>query len=56
MALHRPLRKFKRSHAIPPLPDLGREHRAQPVPTEPDRLVADVDAAFKQQILDLAQR
>ena len=36
--------------------DLGRKHRAEPVPPEPYRLVADIDAPLKQQILDLAQR
>jgi hypothetical protein len=39
----------------PPLPNLRRKHRAEPVPPEPYRLVADVDAAFEQQIFDLAQ-
>ena len=39
-----------------PLPDLGGKHRTEPVPPEPHRLVADVDAALEQQILDLAQR
>src|SRR5271156_6834183 len=36
--------------------DLRGEHRAKPVPPEPDRLMADVDPAFGQQILDVAQR
>jgi hypothetical protein len=36
--------------------DLGRKHRAEPVPPETYRLVADIDAPIKQQILDLAQR
>jgi hypothetical protein len=35
--------------------DLGRKHRAEPVPPETYRLVA-IDASFKQKILDLAQR
>jgi len=39
-----------------PLPDLGSEHRTEPVPPEPHRLMADVDAALEQQILDLTQR
>src|SRR5271165_5001550 len=39
-----------------PLSDLGGEHWAKPVPPEPDGLVADVDAALGQQILDVAQR
>ena len=40
----------------PALPDLRGEHRAEPVPPETYRLVADVDAALEQQVLDLAQR
>ena len=35
-------------------PDLGREHWPKTVPPEPDRFVADIDAAFVQQILDIA--
>jgi hypothetical protein len=38
------------------LPDLRGELRAEPVPPEAHRLVADVDAALEKQILDLAQR
>ena len=38
------------------LPDLGREHRTEPVPPQTHRLVADVDAALEQDVLDLAQR
>src|SRR5271170_6469551 len=38
------------------LADLGGEHWTKPVPPEPDGLVADVDPAFGQQILDVAQR
>src|SRR6202034_550859 len=38
------------------LTNLGREHRAKPVPPEPDGLVADVDPALGQEILDVAQR
>ena len=37
-------------------PDLRGEHRTEPVPPEPDRLVADIDATFEQQIFDLPQR
>jgi hypothetical protein len=37
------------------LADLGGEHWAKPVPPEPDGLVADVDPALGQQILDVAQ-
>src|SRR5215467_7620164 len=36
--------------------DLGGEHRAKPVPPKPDRLVANVDSALGEQILDVAQR
>ena len=42
------------SHLSPA--DLNREHRAEPVPPETHGIVADIDAAFEQQILDLAQR
>src|SRR5271170_6682756 len=38
------------------LADLGGEHWTKPVPPEPDGLVADVDSALGQQILDVAQR
>src|SRR6202142_3650108 len=38
------------------LADLGGEHWAKPVPPEPDGLLADIDAALGQQILDVAQR
>src|SRR6202050_3235186 len=38
------------------LTNLGGEHRAKPVPPEPGGLVADVDPALGQQILDVAQR
>src|SRR5665811_1733609 len=40
----------------PTLPDLRCKQRTEPVPPEPYRLVADVDATFGQQILDLSQR
>ena len=36
-----------------PPPDLRGEHWTEPVPPEPHRLVADVDAAFEQQVFDL---
>ena len=36
-------------------PDLCREHRSEPVPPQPHRLVADVDAALGEQVLDVAQ-
>jgi hypothetical protein len=34
--------------------DLGGEHWAKPIPSERDRLVANVDLALDQEILDLA--
>jgi len=39
-----------------PFPDLRGAHRAEPVSPEPHRLVADIDTALEQQVLDLAQR
>jgi len=39
-----------------PLSDLGGEHRAKPVPPKSDGLMADVDPALGQEILDVAQR
>jgi hypothetical protein len=42
-------------HLVDLLPaDLGGEHWAKALPPEPDRLMADVDAALVQQILDVA--
>jgi hypothetical protein len=40
----------------PVLSDLCREHRAKPVPPKSDGLMADVDPALGQEILDVAQR
>ena len=40
----------------PSLSDLRSEERTKPVPPQPHRLVADVDAALMQQVLDVAQR
>ena len=40
----------------PALPDLGGEKRPKPVPPEPNRLVADLDAALVQKILDIPER
>ena len=37
-------------------PDLVGEHRTEPIPPVPNRLVADVDAPLEQDILDLSQR
>ena len=34
---------------------LRGEHRTEPVPPEPHRLMQDIDAAFAKNILDLAQ-
>jgi hypothetical protein len=39
----------------PLLSDLCREHRAKPVPPKSDSLMADVDPALGQQILNVAQ-
>jgi hypothetical protein len=38
----------------PLLSDLGRKHWPEPVPPKPDDLMADVDPAFGQEILDIA--
>ena len=38
------------------MPDLRGEHRAEPVPPEADRLVAHVDAALVEQVLDVPER
>jgi hypothetical protein len=38
-----------------PVPDLRGEQRAKPVPPEPKRLVADIDATFEQRIFNLPQ-
>jgi hypothetical protein len=44
------------AHVLDPLPaDLAGEHRAEPVPPQPHRLMADVDAALEQQVLDVPQ-
>ena len=40
---------------VPP-PDLASEHRSNPIPPVPQRLVADVDARFEQNVFNLAQR
>ena len=45
------------AHAIDPLAAyLACKHRPEPIPPETHRLVANVDAALEQQILDVAQR
>jgi hypothetical protein len=35
---------------------LATSHRTEPVPPEPDRLVADIDPALEQDVFGLAQR
>ena len=46
-----------RPHLInPSAADLSGKHRAKSVPTKPERLVTDVDAALVQQILDVTHR
>lgn len=46
-----------RPHTLDPtFPDLGCEHRAEAMPPEPDRLVADVDPTFVQQVFDIPKR
>ena len=41
---------------LTPLGEGGGEHRAEPVPPEAHGLVAHIDAALVQQVLDVAQR
>jgi hypothetical protein len=41
-------------HPLPP--DFGSKHRAKSVPPKPNRLMADVDAAFVQKILHISKR
>lgn len=44
-------------HLLDPLTaDLRGEHRTEAVPPKPHRLVADVDAALRQQVLHVSQR
>jgi hypothetical protein len=38
------------------LANLGGEHWTKPVPPEPDGLMADIDPALGQEILDVVQR
>ena len=62
-ALHRrctlppaPVPVPKTTHPRHPLPpDVSREHRPEPVPPHPHRLITDVDPALEQQILEIAQ-
>jgi hypothetical protein len=45
-----------RAHGFNPLAsDLGGKHRAKPVPPEPHCLVADLDAALVQKVLDISE-
>lgn len=44
------------THSADPLPlDVSREPWAKPVPPEPYRLVANINAAFGQQVLNVSQ-
>jgi len=38
------------------LPNVSREHRSEPVPAEPNRLVAQVVTALEEQVLDVSKR
>ena len=45
------------THPANPLPpDVAGKQRPEPIPPEAHRFVADVDAAFKKQILNVSQR
>src|SRR5690606_18312927 len=51
-----PLPMTKATHTANPLPpNISREHRTKPVPPEPNRLMADIDTALKQQVLHVPQ-
>jgi hypothetical protein len=39
-----------------PFPNLRSEHRSEPVPPEPHRLVADIDAALEQNVVALGSK
>jgi hypothetical protein len=56
VTLHHTLQKHDRSCEIPPLADLGRKPRTEPVPPKTHRFMADIDTAFVEQIFDLPQR
>ena len=46
-----------RPHAVNALPaNLGGEHRPEPAPLKPHRLVANVDPALGQQVLNVPER
>ncbi len=38
-----------------PLPDLRGEHRTEPIPPEPHRLMANIDTTLEQQVFYLSQ-
>ena len=41
-------------HALdPPLSDFSSEHWSEPMPSEPDSFVADIDDTSMQQVLDV---
>ena len=45
------------AHSINPLPpDFFRKHRAKSIPPKPDGFMADINAAFVQQILHIPER
>ncbi len=45
------------AHCLNPFPtDLAGEHRTKSVPPKPDRLMANIDAAIVQKVLDLTER
>jgi hypothetical protein len=39
-----------------PFTDFGGEYRTKPIPPEPNRFMADVDATFMQQVFDISKR
>lgn len=49
-----PMRKATHAvHSLPP--NVSREHRAKPVPPEPNRFMEDIDAALEQQVFHAPQ-
>lgn len=54
--VHVPLPWRKRTQLLNTSPaDLGGKHRPKPVPPEPDGFMADVDAAFVEQVFDISE-
>jgi len=50
-------KRSKTPHAVRPLPaDVGSEQRAKAAPPQAHGLVAKVDTALEEQVLDVAQR